>query len=349
VIVLGVDLRELVENVRRTITLEGLRGKVIAIDAYNALYQFLTNIRQRDGTPLMDSMGRVTSHLNGLLYRTVNLIEYGIKPVYIFDGKPPELKKIELMKRMRIREEAYRKYEEALARGDLEAARIYAQQASKLTQDMVEEAKKLLDFMGIPWVQAPSEGEAQAAYMVIKGDAWATASQDYDSLLYGTTRLIRNLTITGRRKLPRRNIYIEIKPELILLKELLSALGITREQLVDIAILLGTDYNPGGAKGIGPKRALKLIREYRALEKIVGIVKFVDLSVDPLEIKRLFLNPEVTSNYTVKWREPDVDKVIDLLCGEHDFSEERVRAALGRAVKAFKELSVQTSLDIWFG
>jgi len=349
VIVLGVDLRELVENVRRTITLEGLRGKVIAIDAYNALYQFLTNIRQRDGTPLMDSMGRVTSHLNGLLYRTVNLIEYGIKPVYIFDGKPPELKKIELMKRMRIREEAYRKYEEALARGDLEAARIYAQQASKLTQDMVEEAKKLLDFMGIPWVQAPSEGEAQAAYMVIKGDAWATASQDYDSLLYGTTRLIRNLTITGRRKLPRRNIYIEIKPELILLKELLSALGITREQLVDIAILLGTDYNPGGAKGIGPKRALKLIREYRTLEKIVGIVKFVDLSVDPLEIKRLFLNPEVTSNYTVKWREPDVDKVIDLLCGEHDFSEERVRAALGRAVKAFKELSVQTSLDIWFG
>ncbi|RLE89377.1 MAG: flap endonuclease-1 [Thermoprotei archaeon] len=346
---MGVDLRELVENVRRTITLEGLRGKVIAIDAYNALYQFLTNIRQRDGTPLMDSMGRVTSHLNGLLYRTVNLIEYGIKPVYIFDGKPPELKKIELMKRMRIREEAYRKYEEALARGDLEAARIYAQQASKLTQDMVEEAKKLLDFMGIPWVQAPSEGEAQAAYMVIKGDAWATASQDYDSLLYGTTRLIRNLTITGRRKLPRRNIYIEIKPELILLKELLSALGITREQLVDIAILLGTDYNPGGAKGIGPKRALKLIREYRALEKIVGIVKFVDLSVDPLEIKRLFLNPEVTSNYTVKWREPDVDKVIDLLCGEHDFSEERVRAALGRAVKAFKELSVQTSLDIWFG
>ena len=347
--VLGVDLRELVENVRRTINLESLRGKIIAIDAYNALYQFLTNIRQRDGTPLMDSRGRVTSHLNGLLYRTINLIEYGIRPVYVFDGKPPELKKIELMKRMKVREEAYKKYEEALARGDLEAARMYAQQASKLTQEMVDEAKKLLDFMGVPWVQAPSEGEAQAAYMVIKGDAWATASQDYDSLLYGTPRLIRNLTITGRRKLPRRNVYIEIKPELISLKELLSALNINKEQLVDIAVLLGTDYNPGGAKGIGPKRALKLIREYGSIENILRLVQFADPSVDPLEIKKLFLKPQVTNNYTIEWRAPDVDKVIGFLCDEHDFSENRVKTALERALKAFKELSVQTSLDVWFG
>jgi len=203
---LGVDLKDLIPEdiIIQIRDLRVLRGRVVAIDAYNALYQFLAAIRQPDGTPLLDSQGRITSHLSGLFYRTINLVENGIKPVYVFDGKPPELKAKEIERRRAIKEEAVKKYEEAVRTGDLEAARRYAAIASKLTDSMVEDAKKLLDAMGIPWVQAPAEGEAQAAYMARVGDAYASASQDYDSLLFGSPRLIRNLTISGKRKLPRK-------------------------------------------------------------------------------------------------------------------------------------------------
>ncbi|OYT32620.1 flap endonuclease-1 [Archaeoglobales archaeon ex4484_92] len=223
-----------------------MNGRKVAIDAFNAIYQFLSTIRQRDGTPLMDSKGRITSHLSGLFYRTINLMEAGIKPAYVFDGKPPEFKKKELEKRAEAREEALEKWEMALARGELEEAKKYAQRASKVNEILIEDAKKLLELMGIPWVQAPSEGEAQAAYMASKGDVWTSASQDYDSLLFGTPKLVRNLTITGRRKLPGKDIYIEVRPELILLEDVLKELKLTREKLIELAILVGTDYNPGG-------------------------------------------------------------------------------------------------------
>ncbi|HDD64240.1 MAG TPA: flap structure-specific endonuclease, partial [Thermoprotei archaeon] len=199
-----------------------------------------------------------------------------------------------------------------------------------------------------PWVQAPSEGEAQAAYMALKGDVWATASQDYDSLLYGTPRLVRNITISGRRKLPRKNVYIEISPELIELKNVLETLGITREQLIAIGILLGTDYNPGGVKGIGPKKALKLVKQYGTIEKIVPIVGRKAFPVDPLEIEKIFLKPKVTDNYTLTWKEPDEDGLISFLCDEHDFSLERVRKAVERAKKAMAATMRQASLETWF-
>jgi len=341
-----VNLRELVP--RREITFEELRGRVIAIDAYNALYQFLATIRQPDGTPLMDSRGNITSHLSGLLYRTVNLLEMGIKPVYVFDGKPPEMKDLEILKRMKHKEEALRKYEEALRRGDIRSARKYAQQTGRLTEEMVKDAKRLLDLLGVPWVQAPSEGEAQAAYMTIKGDAWATASQDYDSLLFGAVRLVRNLTISGRRKLPGKDIYVEISPELIELDKVLKELGINRRQLVDVAILIGTDYNPEGVKGIGPKKALRLIKTYGSLEKVLPIIKEAQFPVDPLKIREFFLNPDVTDRYSLEWRTPDVEGLVKFLCGEHDFSESRVKRAAERALKAIRELRSQTSLEAWF-
>jgi len=344
---MGVDLKDLVPRVE--IDFSHLRGRVIAIDAYNALYQFLATIRQPDGTPLMDSMGRVTSHLNGLLYRTVNFLERGIKPVYVFDGTPPEIKRMEILRRQRMKEEAVRLYEEALARGDLEAARMYAQRTSRLTEDMVREAKRLLDLLGVPWVQAPSEGEAQAAYMARKGDAWATASQDYDSLLYGTPRLVRNLTISGRRKLPRKNVYVEVRPELIVLDDVLRSLGVSRERLIDIAILIGTDYNPDGVKGVGPKRALKLIRQFGSLERALAAIGRAEFPVDPAEIRELFLRPKVTDDYRLRWREPDEEGLIEFLCEEHDFSRERVAKAVERASRAVRELTVQTSLESWFG
>ncbi len=349
---MGVNIRELIpqEAIRVISDLRELRGRVIAIDAYNALYQFLTAIRQPDGTPLMDSKGRVTSHLSGLFYRTINFVEAGIKPVYVFDGKPPELKAKELSERTALREEARKKYEEAVAAGDLEAARRYAQMASRLTTDMVEDAKKLLSAMGIPWVQAPSEGEAQAAYMALRGSVWATASQDYDSLLFGAPRLVRNLAISGKRKLPRKNVYIEIKPEVIELERVLKLLGITREQLIDIAILLGTDYNPEGVKGVGPKTALKLIRTHGSVERALKAIPSARFPVPPNEIKELFLKPNVTNNYKLEWSEPKDNEVIGILVNEHDFSIDRVKSALERLRKAYREhiKGGIRGLEAWF-
>ncbi|MEM0003739.1 MAG: flap endonuclease-1 [Desulfurococcaceae archaeon] len=349
---MGVDLKDLIpDDVKIPVSdLRILRGRIVAIDAYNALYQFLTAIRQPDGTPLMDNQGRITSHLSGLYYRTINLLENGIKPVYVFDGKPPELKAKEIEKRRVLREEASKKYEEAVKTGDIEAARKYAVMAVKLADYMVEDAKKLLDAMGIPWVQAPAEGEAQAAYMAKKGDAYASASQDYDSLLFGSPRLIRNLTISGKRKLPRKEEYVEIVPEIIELNKLLAKLGLTHEALVDIGILVGTDYNPDGFEGIGPKKAYQLVKAYGSVEKIPKALLKSPVEVDVLTIKKYFLNPQVTDSYKLDWREPDVNLVVEILVKEHDFNEERVKNALDRLIKAYREhvKGSQQGLAKWF-
>lgn len=349
---MGVNLKDIIppDAVKVVNDLRELSGKAIAIDAYNALYQFLAAIRQPDGTPLMDRKGRITSHLSGLFYRTINIVEAGIRPVYVFDGKPPELKAKEIAERMKIKEEARKRYEEAVRSGDVEAARKYAQMASRLTSEMVDASKELLSAMGIPWVQAPSEGEAQAAYMAKKGDVWAAASQDYDSLLFGAPRLVRNLTISGRRKLPNKNVYIEIKPEVVYLEKVLNNLGINREQLIDIAILVGTDYNPEGIKGIGPKQALRLIKTYGSLEKALKVIPSASFPVEPSKIKELFLNPEVTDNYQLKWREPDPEKIAAILVKEYDFSEERVRNAVERLMKAYRSKIATRArgLDAWF-
>jgi len=334
----------------QTVSLEEMRGRVLAIDGYNALYQFLSIIRQPDGTPLMDSAGRVTSHLSGVFYRTVNLLEAGIKPVYVFDGKPPELKLREIERRAEIKEKAEEEYRAALERGDLEGARKAAQATSRLTGEMVDQTKDLLGAMGIPWVQAPSEGEAQAAFMTRRGDAWATVSQDYDSLLFGAPRLVRNLTISGRRKLPNKPVYIDVEPEIIRLDEVLRALNVSREQLIDIGIMLGTDFNPDGFKGIGPKKAKKIIEEYGSLKAAIerGAIE-VDPHIDVDAIKEIFLNPKTTGEYRLEWRELDGERVKKILCENHDFSVERVEAALQRVMKMKREVERQFSLEKWFG
>ncbi|WP_457754471.1 flap endonuclease-1 [Thermococcus sp.] len=338
---MGVQIGELVP--RKEIEIENLNGRKIAIDALNAIYQFLSIIRQRDGTPLMDSKGRITSHLSGLFYRTINLMEAGIKPAYVFDGKPPEFKRRELEKRAEAREEAEEKWQEALARGDLEEAKKYAQRASRVNEQLIEDAKKLLELMGIPWVQAPSEGEAQAAYMASKGKVWASASQDYDSLLFGAPRLVRNLTITGRRKLPGKDVYVEVKPELIVLEEVLKELKIDREKLIELAILVGTDYNPGGIKGVGPKKALEIVRYSK--DPLKKYQKMSD--VDLYAIKEFFLNPPVTDDYKLVWKMPDEEGILKFLCDEHDFSEERVKNGLERLKKAIRA-GKQSTLESWF-
>jgi len=344
---LGVNLRDLVP--KTTVTLSSLSGKSIAVDAYNALYQFLAIIRQPDGTPLKDRTGRITSHLSGLFYRTANLVEMGIKPIYVFDGVPPTLKEVEIKRRMRIKEEALVKYEQALKEGKIEEARGYAQATSHLKDYMAEDSKNLLTKMGIPWIQAPSEGEAQAAHLVKREDAEYCASQDYDSLLFGAPHLLRNITISGRRKLPRKNVYIEVQPETVELNRVLTEINITHEQLIDVGILVGTDFNPDGVKGIGPKTALKLIQQHGTLEKLLLTLKEAEFPVEPQRIREIFLHPEVTNNYRIAWREPDTEAVVNFLCRERDFSEERVRKALKKMSEGLKEAKGKVTLETWFG
>lgn len=331
------------------VRLEDLHGKVVAIDAYNALYQFLAIIRQPDGTPLKDSSGRVTSHLSGLLYRTSNLVEMGIRPIYVFDGVPPALKEVEIKRRKMVKEEALVLYERALKAGKTEEARVYAQATSHLKDYMAEDSKRLLDSLGVPWVQAPSEGEAQAAHMTRKGEADYCASQDYDSLLFGAPRFIRNITISGRRKLPSKNVYVEVVPEVVELERVLQELGITYEQLVDVGILIGTDFNPDGIKGLGPKTALKVIKEYGNLENAVPHIKNAEFPVDPKRIREIFLHPSVTDKYALEWKEPDVAGVVDFICRGRDFSEDRVRKALEKMQKGITEEKGKTTLEKWFG
>ncbi|MDI6904720.1 MAG: flap endonuclease-1 [Candidatus Bathyarchaeia archaeon] len=343
---MGVNLRGVVP--KTTVRLEDLSGKSIAIDAYNALYQFLAIIRQPDGTPLKDSNGRITSHLSGLLYRTSNLVEMGIKPIYVFDGVPPTLKEVEIKRRMKVKEEALVRYEQALKAGRIEEARTYAQATSRLKDYMTEDSKRLLDLMGIPWVQAPSEGEAQAAHLVRRGDADYCASQDYDSLLFGALKLVRNVTISGRRKLPGKNVYIEVVPEVVNLEQVLKNCGITYEQLIDIGILIGTDFNPEGIKGLGPRTALKLIKEHGSLENALPHIKNAEFPVEPQRIREIFLHPKVTDNYKIEWKEPDMESVIDFICRERDFSEDRVKKALEKMRRGTEKLKGKTTLEKWF-
>jgi flap endonuclease-1 len=343
---MGVNLGDLVP--KTAVDLKNLNGKKVAIDAYNALYQFLAIIRQPDGTPLKDHRGLVTSHLSGLFYRTCNLMEMGIKAVYVFDGMPPTLKEAEIKRRSKIKEEAQVKYERALAAGKTEEARTYAQMTSRLKDYMADDSKRLLKCLGVPWVQAPSEGEAQAAYIAKKGDADYCSSQDFDSILFGAPLLLRNLTISGKRKLPRKNVYIEVVPEIVEMAKTLKELGVTHGQLIDIGILIGTDYNPDGVKGVGPKSALKLIKEHGSLEATLPALKDAVFPVEPRLIRDVFVHPRVTDSYVLNWREPDIDGVIGFLCGEKDFSEERVQKALSRATEGMKESKKKTTLEAWF-
>jgi len=292
----------------------------------------------------MDGQGRVTSHLSGLIYRLSNFVAAGIRPAFVFDGEPPRLKARTIEARGDVKQRAEREWKEAVEIGDLATARTKAMQTSRLTHEMVEQSKRLLGLLGIPCVQAPSEGEAQASAMAREGSAYAAASQDYDSLLFGSPRLVKNLAITGRRKLPRKEVYVDVQPEEIGLEATLSALGITREQLVDMALLIGTDFNEG-VRGIGPKKALILIRRYGSLEPSLAELQVDIESKD--EVREIFLQPCVLEHVTVEFGDPDADGVRAMLCDEFAFSRDRIDQALAKFAGA-RGQQKQKSLDTWF-
>ncbi|MBM3292629.1 flap endonuclease-1 [Candidatus Bathyarchaeota archaeon] len=343
---MGVKFGDIVEP--KKVTLEELSNKTVVFDGHNVLYQFLAIIRGQAGEPLKDSSGQITSHLSGLLYRNSNLMEAGLKVVYVFDGKPHIFKKEVIDIRNEVRREARTQYVKALEKGDKESAKRYGQQSVVASTDIVKDAKRLLSLMGLPWIQAPSEGEAQAAYMTSKNAVWATASQDFDSVLYGAPRLVRNLSISGRRKLPRKNVFIKIEPEIIEYQKLLSDLQLTKEQLIDVAILIGTDYNPEGVKGIGPKTAIKLIKKHGNLKAALTQVPKAEFPHPVDEIKELFLKPEVTDDYKLEWKKPDSAGILTYLCGERSFSRDRVLQTIEKMEKSYNSTSRSTTLDKWF-
>ena len=336
---MGVDLGELLE--RKKIEIRDLSGRWVAVDAFNTLYQFLSIIRQRDGTPLMDGQGRVTSHLSGLLYRTTNLIEAGVKVAFVFDGEAPTFKASTLAERAETRDKAASAWEEARAAG--EDGFKYAQAASRINSEIIEDGRRLIMAMGLPVIQAPSEGEAQAAHMAARGDVDYAGSQDYDSLLFGAPLVVRNLAITGKRKLPRKNIYVDVEPEVINLEEGLVKLGITHKQLVEIGIMCGTDFN-SGLERVGPKTALKLIREKGDLESILADR---DEKIEDFErIREFFLHPPVTDDYKIALNKPRVEEIVSFLVEDRDFDPERVEKTAKRLEEVYR--SGQSTLDRWF-
>ena len=345
---MGVKINELVQNVKRTITFENLFNKRIAIDAFNTIYQFLAIIRQRDGTPLKDYEGNVTSHLSGLFYRSINFIEHNIKPIYVFDGVATELKLETIKERKKIKDDAKKKMVEAQEAEDFREAKKFAQQTSKLNSDMIEESKKLLENMGIPVFQASSEGEAQSAYLVEKGDAWACASQDYDTLLFGGERLVRNFAVSRSKKVKDTTVTLDI--EYVSLPKLLENLGITREQLVEMGILIGTDFF-SGIHGIGQHKALDLIKKYKSIKNIVSEKvkigkKDIQLDLELVEqVKNIFLTPDIRNNYPkIKFSKINYEKIKELLIEIHNFDNQRVENALDR-LRKLDSSKTQISLD----
>jgi flap endonuclease-1 len=346
---MGLSIREIIP--RKEIEISSLKGKTVCVDAFNSLYQFLSSVRQADGTPLMDDEKRITSHLSGIFYRNLALLEQGIKLVYVFDGKAPELKAKTHKKRKEARDVASERYEIAKQEEDLAKMKSYSSQLLRLDDDMIKESKELLKAMGIEIVQAPSEGEAEAAYLCQKKEeVYASVSQDYDSLLFGAPILIRNLTLARKRK--TFSGYVEVKPEEIILEDVLKGMGIGLDQLICLGILVGTDYNPKGIPRIGQKKALGIVKEFITPEKIFESVKE---KIDDLDeedrfdwrvIFDLFHKHEV-KDADFKFGKFDEKKIKEILVEEHNFSEERVEKQLER-LRKIEEGKKQTGLGKWF-
>lgn len=339
---MGVDISDIV--IKHETKLSNFSGSLVSVDAFNVIYQFLSSIRQNDGSPLTDLNGNVTSHLSGIFYRTISLMNEGIKPIYVFDGKPSALKQRTISERRLMKEKAKINLEEAIEKGDIEKIASLRRSINYITPEIVEDCKKLLGYMGIPFVQAITEGEAQASFMSSANIVQGVISQDYDCLLFGARKVLRNFTLYGRRRISSRNIYVSVNPEYIELEETLTSLGISREKLIDIAILTGTDFNEGLPR-VGAKTALALMRKNGSLE---NILKLKNETIPNLEeIRQLFLHPPSINNVDTTFREPDKENVIKFLCDSHNFSVDRISKSLDDLQIQFNR-GRQANLDTFF-
>lgn len=345
---MGVAITELIPTTE--ISLDSLAGKVVAVDAMNMIYQFITTIRQADGTPLKDSKGNVTSHLTGLFARTTKLMQKGIKLVFVFDGEMPPLKAKERARREKLKESANESLQESIEAGDIAGMKKFAGRTAKITPQMMDECKQLLDALGIPYLVAPSEGEAQAGFMVKQGDCDYVSSQDSDCLIYDSPYFIKNLSLSNRRKKINALTYKVVLPEVISLETTLSTLELNLDQLRVLAMLIGTDFNIGGIKGLGPKKGLKLVKELgNDFDRLFQEAKWNDFFDIPWQdVFSTIKNMPTTTDYSLEWKDVDVDALKKLLIEDHDFAKARIESAIEEIEKA-KKRSQQVSLNSFFG
>jgi len=325
---------------REQTSFKALYGKSFAVDASIELHQFLALIRKPDGRLFTDPKGRVTSHLIGLLTRTSRLVtDYKLRPVYVFDGRPNPLKRATIEARRKVQQKAHTEYAQAIADKDYSRAWSKVVMTGRVTGEVLADSKRLLSLMGIPWLDAPEDGEAQASFMAAKGDVWAVGSKDYDCLLFGAPILARYLTLTGREYLPSKKTSRPLIPELVKLADNLVLLGISREQLVDLALLVGTDFNEG-VMGIGPKKGLALIRKHGTAEKFPEEIR-KELPDDLNMVRNIFLHPRVRENYSLKRERPNPDGLVEFLCDERAFSRDRVDKVADRLIQSQAETDSQ--------
>lgn len=316
-------------------------GRKVAIDASMSLYQFLIAVRS-DGAQLTNADGETTSHLMGTFYRTIRMIENGIKPVYVFDGKPPTMKSGELEKRMEKRADAEAALVKAKEEGNEEEIDKQSRRLVKVSKEHVEDCKKLLTYMGVPYVSAPCEAESQCAELVKKGKVFAVGTEDMDALTFGSNVLLRHLTFSEARKMPIKEFHLD---------KVLEGFQLSQEEFIDLCILLGCDYCEK-IRGIGPKNAVKLVQEHRSIEKIIkNLDKKYSVPENWMysEARRLFKEPDVTpaEEFDFKWEKPDEDNLIKFMCEEKGFNEERIRNAAKKLTKA-RQGTTQGRLDSFF-
>jgi len=326
---MGLQIGDIIN--KKQIEFSNLKGNTIAVDAFNAIYQFLTTIRQADGTPLKNGKGDITSHISGLFYRNMSLILEGVKLIYVFDGEAPELKKKTWEKRKKVRDVMKEKYEKAVDEEDVEAMGKYSRSETRLDDEKIKQSKELLEAMGVAIVQAPGEGEAQASYLALNDEIYAVASQDYDCLMFKAPLLIQNLSMSRRRK--TFSGYREVFPQIIELDSVLKELEINQEQLICLGILSGTDYNPGGVKGLGPKKSLKLVKEAGSCEKVFDMLdndeKYSRYKVD-FDWKEIYDeidSPNVDKNVEIEFPKINREKIKKILMS-YEFSESRIDSQL---------------------
>jgi flap endonuclease-1 len=317
-------------------------GRKVAIDASMSLYQFLIAVRS-EGAQLTNADGETTSHLMGTFYRTIRMVDNGIKPVYVFDGKPPQMKSGELEKRKEKRDEAQAALDKAKEEGNVEEVDKQSRRLVKVTKDHVEDCKTLLKHMGIPFVEAPCEAEAQCAELCKAGKVYGVGTEDMDALTFGTGVLLRHLTFSEARKMPIKEFYLD---------KLLEGFEMNQEQFIDLCILLGCDYCEK-IRGIGPKKAIELVKKFKNIETIL---ENIDKTKYPVpdnwmysEARRLFKEPEVTpaADIELKWEKPNEEALIAFMCGEKGFAEDRIRNGAKKLLKG-KQGATQGRLDSFF-
>jgi flap endonuclease-1 len=346
---MGIAIGSLIKEYKKDIDLKNLKYKKIGFDAYNVLYQFVTTIRGSDGLPLKNKNQEITSHINGLFYRITNLIKYGIKPLFVFDGISNKLKEHTKEERRIRRDLAREKYNLAIEQKDILNINKYGKQSATINLKIIDESKELLDCLGVPYFIAPSEAEAQISVMVKNNYLDYVASQDYDCFLFGSPHLLKNVSVSAKRKIVSKNIYVENLPCIINAKDIYNNLKIDRIKLIWLSILIGTDFNNKVA-GIGPKTALKLVQENNKFENIIDYLKTKNkiIDFDYKTIENIFLNPNVSTNPKIIQNKFNRTKLEDLLINKYDFDKLRVKNYLDNFIKEKENTEKQKNITRWF-